>query len=76
MNHCDPYLCHHSFFTGTREAFNLQILFDPFEKQFDLPPLLVDYSNIVSIYIEMVIKEYSLLVVLIVKLPTHIGRRA
>ncbi len=41
----DPDLCHHGIAGGTHEAFDLQILLDPFEKQLDLPAGLVDVGN-------------------------------
>ena len=42
---CDPDLRQHCILAGTDERFHLQILFDPFEKQFDLPPGLVDIGD-------------------------------
>ena len=45
MNHCDPDLCHDRIFRGAEKAFDLEILLDPFEKQLDLPSLLVNFRD-------------------------------
>lgn len=45
MDHCDPDLRHDRVFRGAEKAFNLEILLDPFEKQLDLPSLLVNFRN-------------------------------
>ena len=39
--HGNAYLRLHGVFAGTQKGFDTQMLFDPFEKQFDLPALLV-----------------------------------
>ncbi len=41
----DPYLRHGCVAAGTEESFDLQILLDPFEEQFDLPAGLVDIGD-------------------------------
>ena len=45
MDHCHPNLRHHSVFACAGNAFYLQILFEPFEKEFDLPSLLVNFCD-------------------------------
>ena len=45
MNHCDPDLRHDRIFRGAEKAFDLEILLDPFEKQLDLPSLLVNFRD-------------------------------
>lgn len=42
MNQRDPNLRHQRIFTCSEEAFDLEILFDPLEKEFNLLPLLIN----------------------------------
>ena len=42
---CNPDLRHDCILTGADERFDLQILFDPFKNQLDLPSGLVDIGN-------------------------------
>jgi len=39
------YLRHHCVLTGTEKSFDLEVLFYPFEEQFNLPPLPVNIGN-------------------------------
>ena len=41
----NPDLHHHSILARSEEAFDLEILFDPFKKQLYLPPLSLDIRN-------------------------------
>ena len=41
----NPNLCHHGILTGAKKALYLQVLFDPLEEEFHLPPLSVDIGN-------------------------------
>ena len=45
MDHCHPDLRHHCVFACAEKAFYLHILFDPFEKEFDLPSLFVNFCD-------------------------------
>jgi len=45
MDHRHPDLRHHSVFTCAGKTFDFQILPDPFEKEFDLPSLFVNFCN-------------------------------
>jgi len=38
-------LRHDCVLTGAKERFYFQVLFDPFEEQFNLPALFVDIGN-------------------------------
>jgi hypothetical protein len=39
---CDPYLGSHRVLARAVEGFDSQVLFDPLEKEFDLPPAFVN----------------------------------
>ena len=39
---CDPYLGSHGVLAGAEECFDAEVLFDPFEEQFDLSASFVD----------------------------------
>ena len=41
----NPYLGFHGVETGAIEGFNSQVLFDPFEEEFDLPTGLVELCD-------------------------------
>ena len=45
MDHCHPNLRHRSVFACAEKAFDFQILLDSFEKEFDLPSLLVNFCD-------------------------------
>src|SRR5690349_362196 len=41
----DPYLSPHGIKAGSVESFDAQVLFDPFEKQLDLPTTAIELSD-------------------------------
>lgn len=52
-----PNLAHHRINIGSNETFDLQVLLDFFEKQFNLPTVLVKGGNLLSSQIEVVRNE-------------------
>ena len=44
MEQRHPVLRHNRIFRGVEETFNLEILLDPFEKEFYLPTLFVNFG--------------------------------
>jgi len=68
---CDPYLSLHRIFGGAEKGFDAQVLFDPFEKQFDLPAVTIQVGNCLGRYSEVVAQEVECLAgVLVVILDT------
>ncbi len=49
-----PNLIHDGVFVGADEAFDLQILLESLEEQFNLPALLVEYSNLLRRQLQVV----------------------
>ena len=45
ITHGDPDLAHHRVFAGSQKRFDLQVLLDPLEKQFDLPAGFINPGN-------------------------------
>lgn len=54
---CDPDLGAHGVLCGAEEGFDAQVLFDPFEEEFDLPPAFIDCCNGNSRQFEVVGKK-------------------
>ncbi len=50
----NPDLRQHCILAGANERFDLQILFDPFKKQFNLPSGLIDVGNSLGSQFEIV----------------------
>ena len=48
------YLNTYGILTFSPEGFDLEVLLDPFEEQFDLPPILIEECNVGSLEIEVV----------------------
>ena len=55
----NPDLRLHRVFAGAKKSFDAQILFDPLEKQLDLPTALVELWDIQPRHIEIVGEEYQ-----------------
>ena len=54
---CDPYLSLHRILGRAEKRFAAQVLFDPFEKQFHLPTITVQFGNGLGRQGEMVGQE-------------------
>lgn len=56
---CDPHLGLHGILGSAEERLDAQVLFDPFEEKFHLPPALVQLRNCQSREAEIVGQEYE-----------------
>lgn len=63
-DHGDDHRDQHGILGGAEKAFDLEVLLDPFEKQFDLPALLVQIGNRLGGAVEVVGDEDQPLVIL------------
>ena len=54
---CDPYLSSHGVLGCAEKCFDAQVLFDPLEKQFDLPAAFVNSSDGLCWQIEVICQE-------------------
>ena len=59
-----PYLSLHAVERGTKESFDAQILFDPFEEQLDQPSFVVDLGNGQRSDAEIISQENVMLVLI------------
>ncbi len=64
-----PYLCFYGIDTLPIECFDSQILFDPFEEQFDLPAAFVIVGDLGGIAMGYVGQQHNVLIVLLVNQP-------
>ena len=64
---CDgnPYLGFDGVFAGSQKGFDTQMLFDPFEEQFDLPALLVQRGDQLRLECKIVGQEYDAFAILV-----------
>ena len=69
-----PYLCFYSIDTLPIECFDSQVLFDPFEEQFDLPATLVIVGDLAGITMGYVGQQNNVLIILLVN-QTHTSQR-
>ena len=69
-----PYLCFDGIDALSIERFDSQVLFDPFEEQFDLPATLVIASDLAGITMGYVGQQNNVLIILLVN-QTHTSQR-
>lgn len=67
--HRHPYLSQHRVFACSQKRFDFQVLFDPLEKQFDLPARLVDSRYSRCRQLEVVGKKCQRLVLFFIVIP-------
>lgn len=53
----NPYLCENCIHRGTIEGFNMEVLFYPFEKQFNLPSFPIQIGDCQFLQLEVVRQE-------------------